>query len=238
MKMRRLISALVVFTLVMASVVSVSAAATVEVTTTYEGGNATVEANVTGAKANEEMITYIIYGNDKTPTEDNIVYIDQRTANADGKIAFNNVKGTLDEVAGKYIRFGTTGALTSNGTVAKFDTVKYVSLDADPAFKAASETETASWTFLLTVSPAITGTVGIDVVFGEEENEVTFENLNVLGYGGVNNTAAIALMDNADTTEDDACFDASANVNVKPYYINDSGEKVYLVKNEGLYVEK
>ena len=67
MKLKRIISALVVFTLVMTcAVCSVSADATYQTITTYDvsTGDITVNAKLAGAKEGS-MVSYIIYGDDE-----------------------------------------------------------------------------------------------------------------------------------------------------------------------------
>lgn len=233
--MRRLISALIVFTLVMASVVSVSAAATASVTNAFSDNNVTVTTTI-GSAADDEMVSYIIYGMGDEPTSSNIVYIDQLTGNG----SFPVVTGTMAELAGKYIRFGSSAGAVTGETIVKDpnNTAKYVSVDKDAVFKAAAGADPASWTFYLTASTAFNNTnnlVGIDVTFSDGTNEYVFEDLTVLGFDG-NNTAAIELV-NGENIEDDAVFATGDGwtITYAPYYMDDTIKNPMNVKTEGLY---
>ena len=79
MKLRSLISALIVFTLVMTCAMSAVSAASFATTTTYStSGDVTVNTTATGLE-DGAMVSYIIYsGNDIT--ENSIKYIDQNTS--------------------------------------------------------------------------------------------------------------------------------------------------------------
>lgn len=122
MKLRRLISALIVFTLVLTCAMSAVSAATYRTTTSYTtDGKVRVEASVAGA-AEGDMVSYIIYGDenatlgdgDATPktsvTEDNIVYIDQKTADAEGNISFSIVDLDEADVENRLVKITTNNA--------------------------------------------------------------------------------------------------------------------------------
>ena len=125
MKLKRLLSALVVFTIVMTSVVcSVSAAATYTVTTGYNlnTGKVTLNASVTGA-TDGDMVSYIIYGDDvvnetETITEGNIIHIDQATVS--GNTAnFDAVSFDPAAIKNRNIQFASTANETSTDRVTK-----------------------------------------------------------------------------------------------------------------------
>lgn len=92
MKLKRLLCALVVFTLMMTSVVCSVSAATYQTTTVHnlssavgDEGSVSLKTTITGLD-DGSMVSYIIYDNDdgkNTITEDTIAYIDQQTATED-----------------------------------------------------------------------------------------------------------------------------------------------------------
>lgn len=114
MKLKRIISALVVFTLVMTSAVcSVSAAATYQTITSYDvsTGEMTVNAKLAGAKEGS-MVSYIIYGDadaannaEEAVAEGNIVHIDQATVGADGTASFDAVTTDFADLNNRQVQF-------------------------------------------------------------------------------------------------------------------------------------
>ena len=127
MKLKRIISALVVFTLVMTcAVCSVSADATYQTITTYDvsTGDITVNAKLAGAKEGS-MVSYIIYGDDDAETADtvaesNIVHIDQATVGADGAATFDAVTTDFADFKNRHVQFVSneeTLAAWANGGV-------------------------------------------------------------------------------------------------------------------------
>ena len=139
MKLKRLLSALVVFTIVMTSVVcSVSAAATYTVTTGYNlnTGKVTLNASVTGA-TDGDMVSYIIYGDDvvdetETITEGNIIHIDQATVS--GNTAnFDAVSFDSDAIKNRNIQFASTANETSTDRVTVTKNEYMVTVDARQA---------------------------------------------------------------------------------------------------------
>ena len=65
MKFRSLISALIVFTLVMTCAMSAVSAAKFTTTTNYSGSDVTVTTNVTGFTDGSPMISYVIYDDEE-----------------------------------------------------------------------------------------------------------------------------------------------------------------------------
>jgi len=112
MKLKRIISALIVFTMVMTCAVCVSAdGATYQTMTTYDvsTGDITVNAKLAGA-AEGSMVSYIIYGDadDKTVdavAENNIVHIDQATVGADGNATFDAVTTDFADFKNRHVQF-------------------------------------------------------------------------------------------------------------------------------------
>lgn len=117
MKLKRIISALVVFTLVMTSMVCVvnaeDAAATYQTITTYDvsTGEMTVNAKLAGAKEGS-MVSYIIYGDadkannaEEAVAEGNIVHIDQATVGADGTASFDAVTTDFADFENRQVQF-------------------------------------------------------------------------------------------------------------------------------------
>lgn len=117
MKLRRLISALIVFTLVMTSMISVNAAFTGSeaaswVYTSYTtDGKVAVNASVVNG-AEGDWVSYIIYGdNDETAedvTEGNIIHIDQATVGGDGTATFPVVSFTESEIKNRHVKITTS----------------------------------------------------------------------------------------------------------------------------------
>lgn len=120
MKLKRIISALVVFTLVMTcAVCTVNAAGVYQATTHYTSdGKVSVTAEVTGAN-DGDFVSYIIYGDDdasnndvdgvkEAVTEGNIKYIDQATVS--GTVAdFGTIEFDVEDIENRNIKFATNG---------------------------------------------------------------------------------------------------------------------------------
>ena len=107
MKFRSLISALIVFTLVMTCAMSAVSAAKFTTTTNYSASGVTVTTNVTGFTGSP-MISYVIYDkNYPAPSESNIKYIDQKTV-SDGTTSFT-VTDTVAKLDGNKILLGSSG---------------------------------------------------------------------------------------------------------------------------------
>ena len=121
MKFRSLISALIVFTLVMICAMSAVSAAKFTTTTNYSASGVTVRTDVTGVDGT--MISYVIYDkNDPAPSESNIKYIDQKTV-SDGTTFFT-VTDTVAKLDGNKILLGSNGeAITAD------DAEKVVNID-------------------------------------------------------------------------------------------------------------
>ncbi len=112
MKLKRIISALIVFTMVMTCAVCVSAdGATYQTSTKYDvsTGEITVNAKLAGA-VEGSMVSYIIYGDDDAETneavaEGNIVHIDQATVDANGAASFDAVTADFDAFKNRKVQF-------------------------------------------------------------------------------------------------------------------------------------
>ena len=144
MKLRRIISALIVFTLVMTcAVCSVSADGTYNVTTTYDLStkNITVNATIAGGTAND-MVSYLIVepvttgeGEDATTSYDvledgsNILHIDQATLDASGNATMDTFTAEYAYLKGGKVKFvpTTEGSLSraTSGT-APYDYIQSV----------------------------------------------------------------------------------------------------------------
>ena len=125
MKLKRIISALLVFTMVMAcSVCAVSANGTYQVTTSYDVSNKaiTVNAKLAGAAA-DSMVSYLIVepvttgeGEEATTSYDvladgsNILHIDQATANASGAATYDAATIPAAELKGAKVKFTSSAS--------------------------------------------------------------------------------------------------------------------------------
>ncbi len=176
MKLKRIISALVVFALVMASAVcSVSADATYSAYTTYtitENGvsDVTINASITGATEGD-MVSYILHEGTEV-TEDSIVHIDQGTAGADGSITFVAASYPKADVLGTTFKFtssaGTDVARYTNGAtdftkeVHAIDTIDEYALGINFISSGISNSNTA---YVLGIKEVVgeDGTVNYDV---------------------------------------------------------------------------
>ncbi len=132
MKLKRIISALIVFTMVMTCAVCVSADATYNVTTVYElgsdgaySGNITLNASVSGATA-DTFVSYLLVAPVETTTGEgeeavttksyeveadgrNILHIDQATVDSSGNANFDSVKAAFAEFEGGKVKFVSSG---------------------------------------------------------------------------------------------------------------------------------
>lgn len=122
MKLKRFISALIVFTMVMTCAVCVSADATYNVTTVYElgsegnySGNITLNASVAGATA-DTYVSYLLVKPDAegnvVVAEDgsNILHIDQATVDASGNATFDSAKAAFADYEGGKVKFVSSGS--------------------------------------------------------------------------------------------------------------------------------
>lgn len=126
MKLKRLLCALVIFTLMMTSVVCSVSAATYQTTTVHNLGNGagdigtvSLKTTITGLDEGS-MVSYIIYDNDEDAAgynngdvaEDgaNITYIDQQTADSTGTLVFGEeAKFSGNQLAYQRYKFATSG---------------------------------------------------------------------------------------------------------------------------------
>ncbi len=143
MKLKRIISALVVFTLVMTcAVCSVSADGTYNVTTTYDVStkNITVNAAIAGGTA-DSMVSYLIVapvttgeGEEATTSYDvledgsNILHIDQATVGADGVATMDTFTAAYADLKGGKVKFTSTVDTLSRATsgTAPYDYIQSV----------------------------------------------------------------------------------------------------------------
>ena len=118
MKLKRIISALIVFTMVMAcAVCSVSADGTYQVTTSYDISTKKITVNAAIADATDNsMVSYLIVAPDEDNTEDpyavkedgsNILHIDQATV-ADNAATFETLTADFDYLNNGKVRFFST----------------------------------------------------------------------------------------------------------------------------------
>lgn len=189
--MKRLISALIVFTLVLTCAMSAVNAANFSTTTTYKtNGDVEVTTVATGDDIKSAMVSYVICDGD-TPTDSNIKYIDQKTdTDGDGSVTFT-VTDTVTKLDGKKIVMGASaGAVVAdpgaNDTVNKDDTTGLL-LTVDDIVGVNGESITV---FVSQVGSSVKTGVNIKVTTAEGEHE--FNNLfNLSG----DNDYAIQLVD-------------------------------------------
>ena len=158
MKFRSLISALVVFTIVMCAMSAVSAA-TFTTTTNYTASGVQVVTDVTGITSANMVSDVIFDKNDAAPSNTNIKYIDQKSVSG-GTTSFT-VTDTVAKLDGNKILLGSNGeAITAN------DAEKVVNIDNDSslvvAYDGVVNEDDGSVTFL--VSQNLTTKTGINVV--------------------------------------------------------------------------
>ena len=127
--MKRFISALVVFTLVLTCAMSAVSAANFATTTTYTAnGDVAVTTVATGEDIKSAMVSYVICDGD-TPTDSNIKYIDQKTdTDDDGSVTFT-VTDTVAKLDGKKVVMGASAGSVSAATTAD-ETVNTSTTDA------------------------------------------------------------------------------------------------------------
>lgn len=166
MKLKRLISALVVFTLVLTSAMSAVSAASFSTTTTYStSGDATVKTEVLSGLTDGTMVSYIIYDDSTvtTPAEGNIKYIDQGTVSS-GKVDFE-VTDTIAKLEGKRILMGASAGDLSPNTADVDDVVAVDSSD-----------------LLVSVDDVIVNTANNTVTILVSQNNSTATGVNVYAY--------------------------------------------------------
>ena len=109
-----------------ASTMSLSAfAASITTTTSYSGDDVTVTTAVTGAAASEE-VAYLVYKSNMEPTADGaILYIDQKTASAEGaaSFSFTAAKDTVINSVGSTVKVGTS-SIANNAELTDATTLK------------------------------------------------------------------------------------------------------------------
>ena len=204
MKFRSLISALIVFTLVMTCAMSAVSAAKFTTTTNYSASGVTVRTDVTGVDGT--MISYVIYDkNDPAPSESNIKYIDQKTV-SDGTTFFT-VTDTVANLDGNKILLGSSGEAVTAGAAEKV-----VNIDNDRSlvvsYDGVVNATKGSVTFL--VSQNTNEQTGINVVAKDKTTgEVAYE-FNGLMNMAVNEGSyakyyAIELVDETGTIDFSSC---------------------------------
>ncbi len=247
MKMKRIISALIVFTLVMACAVSASAA-TGSITSMYTlDGNIRVKATVTDA-AEGDMVSYVLYNGDNIGS-DSIVYIDQATQGESGNIEFD-VTDTITRFKDAKFKFGTNAstAVTAPTEVdvnadLNASEIKWATIDFAPFYGADGDI-----TILFTVSEALKAeTVGLNVTFTPTDANTTGEELVLNGLKALRNDSDTTVNLGIQLVKGDASFDkyfdsTMYTVSAVPYYgatptvlskQNEAGSEV----DTGYYVE-
>ena len=190
MKFRSLISALIVFTLVMTCAMSAVSAATFTTTTKYSPSGVTVRTDVTGVDGT--MISYVIYDkNDLEPSESNIKYIDQKTV-SDGTTFFT-VTDTVAKLDGNKILLGSNGE-----DITAKDAEKVVNIDNDNnlvvSYDDVVNEADGSVTFL--VSQNLTTKTGINVVAKDKvTGNVLYEFVGLMNLSKDAKYYAINLID-------------------------------------------
>ena len=192
MKFRSLISALIVFTLVMTCAMSAVSAATVTTTTNYTASGVEVVTKVTGI-TNATMVSYVIFDkNADAPTDTNIKYIDQNSV-SNGTTSFT-VTDTVAKLDGNKILLGSNGeAITADGAE------KFVNIDKDSnlvvAYDGVVNVDDDSVTFL--VSQNLTTKTGINVVAKDKVTDnVLYEFVGLMNLSNVDTKYyAIKLID-------------------------------------------
>lgn len=181
MKFRSLISALIVFTLVMTCAMSaVSAAATFTTTTTYTASGVKVVTNVTGIER-ATMVSYVIFDkNDDAPSDTNIKYIDQNSV-SDGKTSFT-VTDTVAKLDGNKILLGSNGEDITAGAAEKV-----VNIDNDSSlvvsYDGVVNATKGSVTFLVSQNTNVQ--TGINVVAKDKTTkEVAYEFNGLMNMAG------------------------------------------------------
>lgn len=235
MKLRRLISAFVVFTLVMTCAVCSVSAANVKFTTTtsYNATTSEVTVETKATVTSNSMVSYIIYGDDTlggndTVNQDNIKYIDQQTATS-GSVTFT-VTDAIAKLGNRSIMLGSN-ADTLSPTVEDVDDVVrstegdaiFVSIDSAPIIGTNSDGK-KTLTFLVHQSGKDV-TTGINVyAYDKTTKEKKHEFLGLANYNG-QKYYAIRLVDD---TDGDYINSDNYDYVAEPYYINDSNEEVTL----------
>lgn len=235
MKLRRLISALIVFTLVMTCALSVVNAADVSYstkTTKYNVATDEITVETTATVTKDSMVSYIIY--DGELNEDNITYIDQQTA-TDGTVKFT-VTDSYEKLGGNSILMGSNldkltaaeSEIRNNGIVTPDDSAFFVTIDAGIVDEAAD-----TLTFLVSQSKN-TYVTGIDV-YAYEKGTNTVANV----FKGFKNMAspttdyAITLTENTDDETVNYIDSELYDYKAVPYYIDNDVVK-YLDKPDDL----
>ena len=178
MKLKSLISALVVFTIVMTCAVSAVSAmeAKYTTTTTYSAAGVTVTTEVTGL-SEDSMVSYVIYDDSETdvPNDGNIKYINQDTASK-GNVSFT-ITDTVAKLNGKKILMGSNldtlvPKIPNDNRVDDIEDSSYLLVTYDGEVNK----EDNSVTFLVHQNKADVQT-GINVVATVGDEEYVFNNL-------------------------------------------------------------
>ena len=251
MKLRRLISVLIIFTLIMASAVCVSANPASKVYTVYgTDGNASIKATVSADPG--VMVSYIVYGSesDNTLSEKNITYIDQQTVLAgQTKVEFPLVTGALSAIEGRLVRFGSSAGTVSstvNNVGDSLSTTKWIKVDDITA-----NTTDKSITVKLTVNDTIVGSgyskyaAGIDMKLTNAGNTITFEDLDILAVDSDNKCAVVVKFTQTNDSDKNALetyfTSSSTTIEINPYVGNTvDGNKTEMFNNivDGYWVAK
>ena len=197
MKLRSIISALIVFTLVMACAMSAVSAAQFATTTTYSTkGEVTVSTAANGLEAGT-MVSYIIYDSDK-PTESSIKYIDQDTVATGKNFVKFSVTDAVDNLNGKKILLGSSDGSLSAAMTGKDDFVLgnssntlLVSIDSIPD----GEDERVIFLVSQFGSSEITG---LNVYAKDAAGNIIYEFMNLMNMSSNTSYYAIELVDESD----------------------------------------
>ncbi len=241
MKLKRLISTLIVFTLVMACAVSVSAASA-GVTSVYTlDGELKVTATVTGA-TKDDMVSYVLCDDGTITDASSIKYIDQATVGEDGEVEFV-VTDSVANLGATKVKFGTNGTAIA-ATNETIETItngeEYLILDADLDV-VNTDTENSK-TYLFSVSPLLaTNNLYANVTISKEGEDTL--SLTDLLIASESNQTTLGLQLKANEDDDNAkYFDGSYSFDISFYYM-DGDAQVNLVaqdddatKTEGYYI--
>jgi len=195
MKLKSLISALIVFTLVMTCAMSAVSAASFATTTTYStSGDVTVNTTATGLE-DGAMVSYIIYSGD-TITENSIKYIDQKTESSN-RVEFS-VTDATSVLNGNKIKLGSsiTGSSVDATVQGKDDIVSGDSSSTllvtvtDPLF---DDTEGVVFLVNQSGSDAVTGLN----IYAKKGDEVVYEFKNLNNASDNTSYYGIELLDDS-----------------------------------------
>lgn len=199
MKLRSIISALIVFTLVMTCAMSAVSAAQAQfaTTTTYStNGEVTVSTETTTSLEAGTMVSYIIYDGDE-PTESSIKYIDQKTVEPKMDSVKFEIKDDVNKFFGKKIRLGSSvGSLGANITgtddvvTGNTGSTLIVSLDPVP--------DDEKRVIFLVNQFGSSKQTGLNVYAKDADDKIIYEFKNLMNMSESTSYYAIELVDESD----------------------------------------